>query len=125
MLGRRQFVVAGLGFAAAPLLPGIATGAEAGEAAGEKLISIRAYGASSASTPLAAMQIQRRALRPNDVLLDVLYCGICHSDIHQVRDEWASWVRPGIPAFQAMRSSVACRAWGVRLPSLRSVTSEV
>jgi uncharacterized zinc-type alcohol dehydrogenase-like protein len=39
------------------------------------------------------MQIERRAVGPHDVLLDVLYCGICHSDIHSVRDEW----RPTLP----------------------------
>jgi uncharacterized zinc-type alcohol dehydrogenase-like protein len=37
------------------------------------------------------MSIERRALGPHDVLLDVLYCGVCHSDIHQARNEWSSW----------------------------------
>jgi uncharacterized zinc-type alcohol dehydrogenase-like protein len=40
---------------------------------------------------LGPIQIERRAVGPNDVLLDVLYCGICHSDIHAARNEWASW----------------------------------
>jgi uncharacterized zinc-type alcohol dehydrogenase-like protein len=48
----------------------------------------KAYGASSATSPLNELQIERRAMGPNDVLLDILYCGVCHSDIHTVRGEW-------------------------------------
>jgi len=94
MPDRRKFIVAGLGLAAAPLLTHVATGApsaETGATVGKNPVSVRAYGATSAATPLGAMQIERRAMGANDVLLDVLYCGICHSDIHQARDEWASW----------------------------------
>ncbi|ACG74566.1 Alcohol dehydrogenase GroES domain protein [Anaeromyxobacter sp. K] len=48
------------------------------------------------------MQIKRRAVGPNDVLLDVLYCGICHSDIHQARNEWSSFptVYPCVPGHE-------------------------
>lgn len=94
MLDRRKFLVAGLGLAAAPLLTHLATSAPAektGRPVGTKAISARAYGAASATNPLEPMKIERRAAGSDDVLLDVLYCGICHSDIHQVRDEWASW----------------------------------
>jgi len=94
--GKRQVLMAGAALAVAPLLAGQASSALA-EATmpSEKLVgqgpfSIRAYGAASASSPLAPMQIQRRALGPHDVLIDVLYCGVCHSDIHTARDEWAS-----------------------------------
>lgn len=48
----------------------------------------RAYAATSASSPLAPATIRRRAPGPHDVQIDVLYCGICHSDLHQVRNEW-------------------------------------
>ncbi|MBU9618703.1 alcohol dehydrogenase catalytic domain-containing protein [Burkholderia multivorans] len=48
----------------------------------------RAYATATASSGLAPMQIQHRALQPEDVLIDVLCCGICHSDIHTARDEW-------------------------------------
>lgn len=48
----------------------------------------KAYGNTSATSPLKPMSIERRALGPHDILLDVLYCGICHSDIHQARNEW-------------------------------------
>jgi uncharacterized zinc-type alcohol dehydrogenase-like protein len=93
MPDRRKFLVAGLGLAAAPLLTRVATGAPAAHAdgpVGKNPVSARAYGANSATSPLGQMQIQRRAIAPNDVLLDVLYCGICHSDIHTARNEWAS-----------------------------------
>jgi uncharacterized zinc-type alcohol dehydrogenase-like protein len=48
----------------------------------------RAYAAMSASTPLAPVTIRRRAPGPPDVQIDVLFCGVCHSDLHQVRNEW-------------------------------------
>ncbi len=50
----------------------------------------RAYAASSATSGLAPATIRRRALRPRDLQLEVLFCGVCHSDLHQVRNEWQS-----------------------------------
>jgi uncharacterized zinc-type alcohol dehydrogenase-like protein len=47
-----------------------------------------AYAASDARSPLAPFSIERRAPRTGEVLIDIRYCGVCHSDIHQVRDEW-------------------------------------
>ena len=95
MLDRRQFFSKGLALAAtAPLLTHVATSASAaqtGAPVATSPISARAYGTKSTTSPFQAMEIQRRAVGPNDVLLDILYCGICHSDIHQARDEWASW----------------------------------
>ncbi len=64
-----------------------ATLAEAAEAAATTY-EAKAYAASSATSPLAPATIRRRALRPQDVQLDVLFCGVCHSDLHQVRNEW-------------------------------------
>ena len=48
----------------------------------------KAYAASSATSPFASTTIARRDPTPNDVQIDILFCGICHSDLHQVRDEW-------------------------------------
>src|SRR5437899_4294907 len=53
-----------------------------------KTYSAKAYTAKSASSSLAPASIQRRAPRPQDVEIEILYCGVCHSDLHQVRDEW-------------------------------------
>jgi uncharacterized zinc-type alcohol dehydrogenase-like protein len=51
-------------------------------------ISARGYAAPSATGPLAPFTFTRRAPRPQDVQLEILYCGVCHSDLHQARDEW-------------------------------------
>jgi len=48
----------------------------------------KAFAAQSATSPLAPHSIKRRAPRPQDVQLEILYCGVCHSDLHQVRNEW-------------------------------------
>jgi alcohol dehydrogenase (NADP+) len=53
-----------------------------------KTYEARAYAAPSASLPLAPATIPRRTPGPRDVRLEVLFCGVCHSDLHQVRDEW-------------------------------------
>jgi uncharacterized zinc-type alcohol dehydrogenase-like protein len=95
-LDRRQFLAAGLAFAAtAPVLtyadPATAD-AQDGASVAATPVTARAYGTASASAPLAAMQIQRRAVGPHDILLDVLYCGVCHSDVHTARNEWAPYV---------------------------------
>ncbi|MGE9269033.1 MAG: NAD(P)-dependent alcohol dehydrogenase [Verrucomicrobiales bacterium] len=49
---------------------------------------IKAYSADSASSPLAADTIPRREPTPRDVQIDILFCGVCHSDLHHARDEW-------------------------------------
>lgn len=50
----------------------------------------KAYSAASATSPLAATTIPRRDPKDTDVQIEILFCGICHSDLHTVRDEWAS-----------------------------------
>ena len=54
--------------------------------------NVRAYAASSATSPLAQTTIARRDPTPDDVQIEVLYCGICHSDLHTVRDEWKEFM---------------------------------
>jgi len=48
----------------------------------------KAFAAHSATAPLSAHTIQRRSPRPQDVQIEILYCGVCHSDLHQTRNEW-------------------------------------
>jgi NADPH:quinone reductase-like Zn-dependent oxidoreductase len=55
---------------------------------------IRAWGASAAGKPLAPMTIERREPGPRDVVLEILFRGVCHSDIPQVRDEWSGALFP-------------------------------
>lgn len=58
------------------------------------------YAAQSATSPLAPMQFDRRAPRADDVVIDILYCGVCHSDIHQARNEWGIAVFPLMPGHE-------------------------
>ena len=50
--------------------------------------SVKSYAAYSATTPLAPYAFELRALREDDVLIDILYCGVCDSDLHIVRNDW-------------------------------------
>lgn len=58
------------------------------------------YAAHSADTPLAPFEFERRALRGNDVAIEILYCGVCHSDLHQTRSDWQGTVYPCIPGHE-------------------------
>ncbi len=63
-------------------------------------LSIRGYAAQSATTPLAPHRFERRDPRPDDVVIDILYCGVCHSDIHQARNEWGGAKYPMVPGHE-------------------------
>jgi D-arabinose 1-dehydrogenase-like Zn-dependent alcohol dehydrogenase len=74
---------------------------EAGQAA--KAYTAKAYAAGSPTSPLAPVSIQRRAPGPQDVQIEILYCGVCHSDLHQVRNEWQTvmpTVYPCVPGHE-------------------------
>ena len=58
------------------------------------------YGTKSADSPLAPLDIQRRDLREHDVQIEVLFCGVCHSDLHQARDEWRNTIYPVVPGHE-------------------------
>lgn len=59
-----------------------------------------AYAAHSAKAPLTPFAIDRRAPQATDVVIDILYCGVCHSDIHQARDEWGQGIFPMVPGHE-------------------------
>ena len=61
---------------------------------------VNAYAAQNAGSQLAPFNIERREPGPNDVQIEILYCGICHSDIHQVRDEWGGAIFPMVPGHE-------------------------
>ena len=68
-----------------------------------RTLTTRAYQAASPTSPLAPGSIQRRAPRPQDVQIEILYCGVCHSDLHTVRNEWESvmpTVYPCVPGHE-------------------------
>jgi alcohol dehydrogenase (NADP+) len=58
------------------------------------------YAAFNHNTPLQPFQFERRALTATDVQIEILYCGVCHSDIHQVRNEWGNSTFPMVPGHE-------------------------
>jgi alcohol dehydrogenase (NADP+) len=63
-------------------------------------IFAKSYAAEFANAPLAPYQIARRQPGPNDILIDIHYCGVCHSDIHQARNEWGGSIYPMVPGHE-------------------------
>jgi uncharacterized zinc-type alcohol dehydrogenase-like protein len=62
--------------------------------------SVKAYSATSAKSPLGATTISRREPGPTDVQIDILYCGVCHSDLHFARNEWHGTTYPAVPGHE-------------------------
>lgn len=62
--------------------------------------TIRGYAAQSATQPLGPLRFERRDPRADDVVIDILYCGVCHSDLHQVRNEWGGSNYPMVPGHE-------------------------
>ena len=60
----------------------------------------KGYAAKTANTLLAPLAFERREPRDHDVAIDIKYCGICHSDIHQARDEWGGSIFPMVPGHE-------------------------
>jgi hypothetical protein len=63
-------------------------------------MTVKAYGAHAADKPLESMDITRRAPGAHDVQIDIAFCGVCHSDLHQVRGEWAGTLYPCVPGHE-------------------------
>ena len=61
---------------------------------------VKAYGAFAADRPLEAIAIERRQPGPNDVQIEIAYCGVCHSDLHTVRSEWEGTLYPCVPGHE-------------------------
>lgn len=61
---------------------------------------VKAFGAEAADAPLKPLNIKRRELLPNDVEIEILYCGICHSDLHSVHNEWGGTTYPIVPGHE-------------------------
>jgi uncharacterized zinc-type alcohol dehydrogenase-like protein len=61
------------------------------------MYNTKAYAAASATSPLASDTIERRDPTENDVQIEILFCGICHSDLHSVRDEWSDFMSTTYP----------------------------
>lgn len=63
-------------------------------------MNIKAYGAHAGDKPLESLEITRRSVGAHDVQIDIDYCGVCHSDLHQVRGEWAGTQFPCVPGHE-------------------------
>src|SRR5688572_25497756 len=64
------------------------------------MIPTKGYAAPSATEDLKPFSFERREVGPHDVLIDILYCGVCHSDIHQARNEWGGSMYPLVPGHE-------------------------
>jgi alcohol dehydrogenase (NADP+) len=72
-------------------------------AEGVKTVStkqVKAFGTEAATAPLQEVNIQRRKAKPHDVEIEILYCGVCHSDLHTVRNEWHGTIYPCVPGHE-------------------------
>jgi uncharacterized zinc-type alcohol dehydrogenase-like protein len=64
------------------------------------MIQAKGYAAQSAGTDLAPWSFERREVGANDVQFDIAYCGVCHSDLHQVRNDWFPGIFPMVPGHE-------------------------
>jgi len=64
------------------------------------MIQAKGYAAKDKDTDLAPWSFERRELKPQDVQFDILYCGVCHSDLHQIKDEWGGSIFPMVPGHE-------------------------
>ena len=62
--------------------------------------SIKAFGAEAADRPLNELNINRRNATPHDIEIEILFCGVCHSDLHTARNEWHGTIYPVVPGHE-------------------------
>ena len=63
-------------------------------------MTVKAYGAHAADKPLEPIAIPRREPGPRDVQIEIAYCGVCHSDLHTVRNDWGNARYPIVPGHE-------------------------
>jgi len=64
------------------------------------MIAAKGYAAQDENTDLAPWSFERRELKPNDVQFDILFCGVCHSDLHQIKNDWFPGIFPMVPGHE-------------------------
>src|SRR5690606_34049028 len=62
--------------------------------------TVKAFGTAAPEADLKQMSIERREVTAKDVEIDILYCGVCHSDLHTARNEWGGTVYPNVPGHE-------------------------
>jgi len=60
----------------------------------------KAFGTASPEAALQQMQIERRTVTPKDIEIEILYCGVCHSDLHTARNDWGGTIYPAVPGHE-------------------------
>ncbi|MDE1916499.1 MAG: NAD(P)-dependent alcohol dehydrogenase [Sphingomonadales bacterium] len=63
-------------------------------------MTVKALGALAANKPMESLEITRRAVGAHDVAIKIAFCGVCHSDLHMVRDEWGGAIYPSVPGHE-------------------------
>jgi len=83
-------------------------------------MTVKAYGTYAADKPLEPLEVTRRAPGPHDVQIDIAYCGVCHSDLHQARAEWPGTQWPCVPGHEIVGrvSAVGAHVSGFRAGEL-------
>ncbi|HOX90539.1 MAG TPA: alcohol dehydrogenase catalytic domain-containing protein, partial [Rubrivivax sp.] len=71
------------------------------------MIKTKAYAARDEKSPLAPFEIERRDPLPDDVQIEILHCGVCHSDLHMARNEWHMSKYPSVPGHEIVGRVVA------------------
>src|SRR5205807_9107461 len=79
----------------------------------------KAYSAASATSGLASTKIKRRDPTDRDVQIEILFCGICHSDLHSVRNEWSEFMATNYPIVPGHEIVGASQKSARQLPSTR------
>ncbi len=69
------------------------------------------YAATAADAPLKPFAFERRDVGPEDVRIDILYCGVCHSDLHQARNEWKNTIYPCVPGHEIVGRVAETGSW--------------
>jgi uncharacterized zinc-type alcohol dehydrogenase-like protein len=73
----------------------------------DRTTTARAYGVTSATSPVGPLTIERRALRPEDVAIRISHCGICHTDLHFAHDDWGMSQYPMVPGHEVAGTVIA------------------
>lgn len=71
------------------------------------MLKTQGYATHNANSPLVPFSFERREPRPNDIQIGILFCGVCHSDIHQARNEWGSSTFPMVPGHEIIGKVIA------------------
>ncbi len=70
-------------------------------------ITVKAFGTEAKDQDLKELKIERREVQPKDVEIDILYCGVCHSDLHTARNDWGGTVYPSVPGHEIVGTVTA------------------